>query len=77
MPLSPPGLAPAGSTIVVEVFSPDGRTVGNSFYPGSNAAAETGPSYIRAPACGSTNPVTYAQAGFPTVHLVLTVTGTY
>ena len=77
VPLSPAGVAPAGSTIVAEVFTPDGRTVGNTFYIGSNTAAETQPSYIRAPICGSTNPVSYATAGFPTVHIVLTVTGTY
>ena len=76
--LSPPGVAPAGSTIVVEVFAPDGRTVGNTFYPGSNTAAETQPSYIRAPACNYTMPVTYAQAAITSpVRLIMTVTGTY
>ena len=75
--MSPPGLAAAGSTLVAEVYVPDGRTVGNTFFIGSNAAAETGPSYIRAPDCSATNPVTFASTGNPGVHIVLTVTGTY
>jgi len=77
--LSPPGVAPAGSTIVVEVFSPNGMPSNTIFYLGSNAAAETGPSYIRAPAdgCVITEPATYTSIGFPQVHLVMSVTGTY
>ncbi len=77
--LSPPGIAPAGSTIVLELFSPNGTTVGHAFFPGSNAAAETGPSYIRAPGtgCAITEPATYASISNPQVHLVMSVTGTY
>lgn len=77
--LSPPGVAPAGSTIVLELFSPSGTTVGHAFFPGSNAAAETGPSYIRAPGtgCAITEPATYASISNPQVHLVMSVTGTY
>ena len=75
--LSPPGIAAAGSTVVAEVYVPDGRTVGNTFFIGSNTAAETGPSYIRAPDCSASNPVTFASTGNPGVHVILTVTGTY
>ena len=75
--LSPPGVAPAGSTVVAEVYVPDGRTIGNTFYVGSNAAAETGPSYIRSPDCGASTPVTFASTGNPAVHIILTVTGIY
>lgn len=77
--LSPPGIAPAGSTVVLEIFSPNGTAAGNTFYPGSNAAAETGPSYIRAPAtgCAITEPATYASISNPQVHLVMSLTGTY
>ena len=75
--MSPPGVAAAGSTLVAEVYVPDGRPVGNTFFIGSNTAAETGPSYIRAPDCSATNPVTFASTGNPGVHIVLTVTGTY
>lgn len=77
--LSPPGVAAAGSTVVVEIFAPNGTALGNTFYPGSNAAAETGPSYIRAPAtgCAITEPATYASISNPQVHLVMSVSGTY
>lgn len=75
--LSPTGMAPAGATIVAEVFIPDGAATNNSIFIGSNTAAETGPSYIRAPDCGSTQPATLASLGFPAVHMVITVTGTY
>ena len=75
--MSPAGVAAAGSTLVAEVYVPDGRPVGNTFFIGSNTAAETGPSYIRAPDCSATNPVTFASTGNPGVHIVLTVTGTY
>ena len=75
--LSPPGIAPAGSTVVAEVFIPDGTAAGNIIFAGSNTDAESGPSYIRAPSCGSTQPATLASVGFPNVHMVLTVTGTY
>ena len=75
--LSPPGVAAAGSTLVAEVFIPDGDAAGNSIFIGSNTAAETGPSYLRAPDCGSTQPAALTSLGFPAVHVVLTVTGTY
>jgi HYR domain-containing protein len=69
------GTAPAGSQLVVEVFTPDGEAAGNLFFIGSNAAAETGPSYLRAPACGVTNPTTTAAIGFPNMHIVMNVNG--
>ena len=69
------GMAPAGSQLVVEVFTPDGQMAGNLFFIGSNTAAETGPSYLRAPDCGVTNPTTTGAIGFPDMHIVLNVTG--
>jgi hypothetical protein len=69
------GSAPAGSQLVVEVFTPDGEAAGNLFFIGSNAAAETGPSYLRAAACGVTNPTTTAAIGFPNMHIVMNVNG--
>jgi hypothetical protein len=69
------GSAPAGSELVVEVLTPDGAAAGNSFFIGSNAAAETGPSYLRAPACGVNNPTTTAAIGFPNMHIVMNVNG--
>jgi subtilisin-like proprotein convertase family protein len=69
------GTAPAGSQLVVEVFTPDGEAAGNLFFIGSNASPETGPSYLRAPACGVTNPTTTAALGFPNMHIVMNVNG--
>jgi hypothetical protein len=69
------GTAAAGSELVVEVFTPDGTAVGNLFFIGSNAAAETGPSYLRAADCGVTTPTTTAALGFPDMHIVLNVNG--
>jgi len=69
------GTAPAGSQLVVEVFTPDGEANGNLFFIGSNAAAETGPSYLSAAACGITNPTTTAALGFPSMHIVMNVNG--
>jgi hypothetical protein len=69
------GSAPAGSQLVVEILVPDGRVAGNRFFIGSNAAAETGPSYLRAPDCGVTTPVTTAAIGFPNMHIVMNVNG--
>ena len=69
------GTASAGSQLVVEVFTPDGTGVGNLFFIGSNAAAETGPSYLSAADCGVTTPTTTAALGFPDMHIVMNVNG--
>ncbi|MGA9770894.1 MAG: HYR domain-containing protein [Blastocatellia bacterium] len=69
------GTAPAGSQLVVEVFTPDGEAAGNLFFIGSNAAAETGPSYLLAADCGITTPTTTSAIGFPDMHIVLNVNG--
>jgi len=76
--LTAPVIVPAGSQLVAEVLIPDGTGAGNTFYPGTNAAGESAPSYIRAPTdgCDFDQPVTYASIGFPGVHLVMTVSGT-
>lgn len=70
------GIVPAGSQLVVEVFTPDGQIDGNLFFIGSNAAAETAPSYWSAPACLHPAPIALAGAGFPNMRIVETVTGT-
>jgi subtilisin-like proprotein convertase family protein len=69
------GTAPAGSQLVVEVFTPDGTSAGNLFFIGSNSAAETGPSYLSAADCGITTPTTTAALGFPSMHIVMNVNG--
>lgn len=69
------GVAPAGSTLVVEFFTPDGTTTLNSIYIGSNDAGQTAYTYLAAVDCGLTNPVTTDSIGFPDMHLVMNVTG--
>ena len=69
------GSAPAGSQLVVEVFTPDGSTDGNSFFIGSNADAETGPSYLMATECGIETPTTTTDIGFEGMHIVLNAIG--
>lgn len=67
---------PAGtSQLVMELFTPNGQGVGNSFFVGSNSAPETGPSFISAPSCGITTPATTAAIGVPNMHIVLNVNG--
>jgi hypothetical protein len=67
--------APAGSTVVVEVFTPDGQPSGHSFFIGSNTAGATGPSYLAAVDCSAAEPADVAGLGFPDMHIVLTITG--
>jgi hypothetical protein len=74
--LTTPAIAPAGSTVVVEIASAGFASGTNTFYPGSNALGETGSSYISSAGCGVTTPTTFTAAGFPGVDLVLTVDGT-
>ncbi|HNB50776.1 MAG TPA: proprotein convertase P-domain-containing protein, partial [Anaerolineales bacterium] len=69
------GSIPAGATLVVEVFTPDGQTDGNSFFVGSNPDGQTSPSYLAAADCGITNPVDTAAIGFPDMMIVMNVTG--
>jgi hypothetical protein len=67
---------PAGtSELVMEVFTPDGRAAGNAFFIGTNAAAQTDPSYISAATCGFPTPTDTADIGFPNAHIVFYVHG--
>lgn len=77
--LSTPVVFPAGSTVVAEIYVADGVAAQHTFFPGSNAAGESAPSYIRAAgasACDINEPVTFASIGFNGVHLQLRVRGT-
>jgi len=67
--------APAGSRLVVELFTPNGQTAINSFFLGANAAGQTGPTYLEAADCGVTAPTPTGSIGFPNMHWVLNVTG--
>ena len=74
-PATVSGLATAGSNLVVEVFTPDGQTAGNSFFIGSNASGESAPSYLQAADCGVTSPATTGSIGFPGMNIVMNVVG--
>ncbi|MBE7451011.1 MAG: hypothetical protein HS111_19600 [Kofleriaceae bacterium] len=73
--LSPAPVLQASDTLVVELSVPDGMAASNIFFPGSNTAGETGASYVKSADCSINEPQTMASLGFPTVHLVMTVTG--
>jgi len=69
------GSAPAGSELVVEVFTPSGQADGNSFFIGSNTDPQSGPSYLMAADCGANAPTDIASLGFPNMHIVLNAVG--
>jgi hypothetical protein len=74
VPLS--AIVPAGtSELVMEVFTPSGQGSGNSFIIGSNAAAQSGPSYASSSNCGNPDPTDTADIGFPNMHIVFNVQG--
>lgn len=66
---------PAGDSLVVEVFTPDGQVAGHSFFIGSNSAGESAPSYLAAADCGITAPTTTSAIGFGNMQIVLNVVG--
>jgi hypothetical protein len=70
------GTAPAGSTLVVELFTPDGQTTNNSFFVGSNPDGQTAPTFLAAADCGVAEPTDTAAIGFPNMHMVMNVSGT-
>ena len=52
----PPLFNVATDTLVVEIASPDGTMTNNFFAMAFTTASETAPSYVRAPACGTSEP---------------------
>jgi len=69
-------VVPAGtSELVMEVFTPSGIVAGNTLIIGTNAAAQTGPSYVSATICGNPTPTDVAEIGFPNAHSILSVHG--
>jgi hypothetical protein len=68
------GTAPAGSTLVVEIDSPDQSGSGRLFV-GSNDSGQTAPSYIRSEGCAMPEPTDLAEIGFAGMHIVMNVTG--
>ncbi|MBL0130503.1 MAG: HYR domain-containing protein [Chitinophagaceae bacterium] len=72
---TPPTVA-VNSILILELFTPDGRAPANNrFFIGSNASAQTGPSYISAADCGFPNPTNLATIGFPNMHIILNANG--
>lgn len=71
--LSEPVVVPAGSKLVM-AFEGDGEADFITWYPASNDAGETAPTYITAPACGINTPSTMASIGFGDVHVIMTIT---
>jgi hypothetical protein len=66
----------ATTSMIVELFIPDGRTDGNKFKIGANTGGERKPGYVRGPGCGTPNPTTLKSlAPGDEIDLILTVTG--
>ncbi len=70
---------PAGSTLVAEVFTPDGQSTNNSFFIGSNRLAEGSPSFLRASQCDVNEPTAVNGLGVDglIMSIVLNVKGTH
>jgi gliding motility-associated-like protein len=65
---------PGGSTLVVELFTPNGQSVGNFFYIGSNSYSQTDLSYGVFPDCGPySEPTDMAVVGYPSMEIILNV----
>ncbi|MCA9291339.1 MAG: hypothetical protein KDA25_09425 [Phycisphaerales bacterium] len=68
-----------GAPMIVELHTdsrvPDDGTRGGVTIFGSNAAGESGPTFLRAPSCSATGFVPMASLGSPDVHVVMTVMG--
>ena len=77
VPLTVPTVPlPANSIVVLELAIPDGRAPANNrFFIGSNASAQSGPSYLSAPDCGIAAPTDLAALGFPNMHIILNGNG--
>jgi subtilisin-like proprotein convertase family protein len=68
---------PSNATVVVEVFTPNGQIIGNQFFLGFNALAETTPSFINATACGINTPTTTIAVGIPQFRPHINIVGQY
>lgn len=72
---TPPVFLVASEHLAVEVFTPTGQTLLNTFFIGSNASGQSGPGYIKAAACGVSTITTLAGVSYPNMHIVMQVTG--
>lgn len=67
---------PAGSTLAVEIFVPDGEAAGHELQIGFNTGGQTAPAFIAAPTCNRAEPVEISAAnGLFDIHLIMTVSG--
>lgn len=71
--LSAPVVVPCLATVVVEIHTPNGQAAGHTFFMGSNALGQTGPSYISSVACSINEPTDLATIGFPNQQHVINV----
>ena len=69
-----PATVPNNATVIVEVATTG--AVGTRFFIGSNAAAETGLTYLSAAACAIAVPTPTAAIGFPNMHALIAMGGT-
>ncbi len=75
LPLSAPVIVPAGSTLVYELFTPNGQAIGNEFFIGSNSGGESDLSYIVAADCNVLDITSLSDINFPNVHFVMNIHG--
>ncbi|MGE0636859.1 MAG: HYR domain-containing protein, partial [Bacteroidia bacterium] len=73
IPLANQLTVPAGTTLVVEFFTPDGQVAGHSLFVGTNNLGQTGDTYLAAADCGVPEPTNVADIGFPGMHWVLNI----
>lgn len=67
---------PAGSIVVFEVNAPSsGTNIGETYFPGFNAAGENDDSYLQAVDCGLVTPNTTTSIGVPDNQYVMNVVG--
>ena len=66
---------PAGTRLVAELLVPDGSADGNLLFPGSNAAGESGPTYVRDGCGGADDPIEMTQLDVTNMHWVLSLSG--
>ncbi|MBB5206488.1 S8 family serine peptidase [Chiayiivirga flava] len=59
----PPIEVALDTVLVAEISVPDGSDTFSTFYPAGNTAGDTAPTYYSADACGSPEPVPYADLG--------------
>jgi hypothetical protein len=67
---------PQSSNLIVEIRS-EGYTDGRYFYLGSTQSTESIPGYLRAPTCGTPNPLMTSALGYSQTHLIIAVSGAY